>query len=430
MFVIHGGVPLRGAVTASGSKNAALPIMAASILADGPVLLRHVPRLADVQTLSRLLTELGVEVRRSRDGRMRLTNVDPTRIEADAKYVRRMRGSFCVLGPLLARRRKAVVPLPGGCAIGDRPIDLHLSGLAALGADLSIHADRCVAHARRLRGTNINLAGPRGPSVTGTANVMSAATLARGRTVILNAAREPEIVDLGNFLVALGARIEGLGASTIEIVGVESLASADHTLIPDRIEAATYLTAGAITGGAVTVDDVIPEHLTAVLDVLRAAGANVSVAGGSVSVEVPRELQAFDVAALPYPGFPTDVQAQLMALATVARGRSTIVDHVFPERFGHVSELQKLGAKIHRRGNGASVEGATSLRGARVIASDLRASAALVLAGLAATGRTTVHRLRHLDRGYESLEQKLRTLGAKIERVSSHSLSPCGRGPG
>jgi UDP-N-acetylglucosamine 1-carboxyvinyltransferase len=418
-FHILGGTPLAGAVHASGSKNAALPIMAASILASEPVWLEGVPNLVDVDTLSLLLGFLGVEVKRTGEREsfpLRIETIDDEPVTASHGLVRRMRASFCVLGPLLARRGRAIVSLPGGCRIGDRPVDLHLKGFAALGAEIRFERGYVIAEARRLKGAQVHMSGRRGPTVTGTANVLCAATLARGRTIITGAAREPEIVDLGRFLKQLGARIDGLGTSTIEVTGVEQLGSARHRVIPDRIEAATLLIAGAITGGDVTIHDVIPEHLEAVLHVLDQAGATLNVERRSVRIRTPQLMRGFDVTAQPYPGVPTDVQAQLMALACVANGPSVVRDDVFAERFSHVAELNRLGAKIERHGQSATIQGSRRLLGAPVIASDLRASAALVLAALATEGKTDVHRIQHLDRGYERLDGKLARLGGRVVR--------------
>lgn len=416
-FHIVGGTPLSGTIRAGGSKNAALPMMAASILADAPVRLGGVPRLADVRTLAQVLEQLGMRVGWAGRRELLLETADPTPVRAGYRLVRRMRASFCVLGPLLARRGKAIVSLPGGCTIGDRPVDLHLRGLAALGARLRLERGYVIGRAGRLRGAEIDMAGPRGPTVTGTANVLSAAVLARGRTLIRGAAREPEIVDLGNFLNAMGARIEGLGTSTLCIQGVDQLAGADYRVIPDRIEAATLLMAAAITGGSATVMGVVLEHLEAVLAALEAAGARIERGDRCVSLIADRPLGPVDVVAEPYPGIPTDVQAQWTALMCLARGTSTVSDSIFERRFTHVAELERLGARIERRGHGMSVTGVERLRGAAVTASDLRASAALVLAGLAAEGRTLVRRAELLDRGYERLDDKLARLGARIERV-------------
>ena len=415
-FRITGGTPLRGTVAASGSKNAVLPMMAASILADGPVRLDGVPRLADVDTLSLVLGDLGLAVARTSDHGLLLETVDPSPVRARYELVRRMRASFCVLGPLLARRGKAVVSLPGGCNIGQRPVDLHLRGLAALGARLRLRRGYIVARADRLTGATVDLSGPRGSSVTGTANVLSAAVLAAGTTTIAGAAREPEIVDLGNFLRSMGARIEGLGTPAIRITGVEQLGGTTYRVIPDRIEAATLLLAAAITGGSATVTGVIPEHLAQVLDALRAAGSRIELGQSHVTITANGRPRPMDVTAQPYPGIPTDVQAQWTALLSLAAGRSTVSDRVFPRRFLHLAELNRMGAQIEHRDSRATVTGVGRLSGASVTASDLRASAALVLAGLAADGRTTVHHVHHLDRGYERLDEKLGQLGAQIER--------------
>lgn len=415
---ITGGAPLCGTVEVSGSKNAALPIMAASILASGPVVLSGVPELVDVRTLALLLGYLGVEVARMRDGSLCIETVDPRSTRADYELVRRMRASFCVLGPLLARRGRAVVSLPGGCNIGTRPVDLHLAGLQALGADLRVVHGYVIAEAPRLRGTEIDLRGPRGPTVTGTANVMSAAALARGRTILRGAAREPEVVDLGMFLNALGADISGLGTETIEIVGAEELAGGQHRVIPDRIEAGTLLVAAAMTQGTAAVAGARADHLTAVLEALAATGATVDCRDASITVHVCDRPRPARIEARPYPGIPSDLQAQFMALLSLADGTSTIADRVFPERFMHVAELNRLGARIERAGSAAVVRGVRRLSGAPVTASDLRASAALVLAGTAAVGKTIVRRLYHLDRGYERLERKLAALGAGVQRLA------------
>ena len=414
---ISGGRRLAGTIAVSGSKNAALPIMAASLLVDGPVVLERVPELRDVRTLGRVLTGLGVFVERESSGALRLQNVDSRQVSADRRLVARMRASFCVLGPLLARRGHAVVPLPGGCAIGDRPVDLHLHGLAALGAELSMR-DGCVfAAARRLRGTQIHLAGAHGPTVTGTANVMSAAVLARGQTIITGAAIEPEVVDLGRFLNSLGAQIDGLGTPTIEIHGVDQLGGGQYRLIPDRIEAGTLLCAAAITRGAVRLVEAAPEQMTAVLAALAAMGCQIETSTNTIHLRAAERLRPLDLQALPYPGLPTDMQSQLTALAALAPGRSRIADRVFPARFHHVRELRRLGADVRRTSRGAVVQGVGGLHGGTVTATDLRASAALVLAGLAARGETTVLRIGHLERGYERLDAKLRHLGASIERI-------------
>ncbi len=420
---IWGQTRLTGEVAASGSKNAALPILAASLLAGEPVRLANVPELSDISTLSRLLQGLGVFVARSA-GEVLIETHDDRPTRAEATYVRRMRASFCVLGSLVARRGRAVVPLPGGCKIGDRPIDLHLRGLAALGADIDIRQGCVVARARRLTGASVHLSGARGPTVTGTANVMSAAVLARGTTVITGAALEPEIVDLGRFLQTLGARIEGLGTGTIRIQGVDQLGGGSYQIIPDRIETATLLLAAAMTRGSIRVTDTAPEHLGAVLDVMLAAGAAVETTADSIRVVMCGRPKPVSVVARPYPGLPTDLQAQWTAFMCSARGPSVVRDTVFPERFHHVAELTRLGASVRRVGDSVRVRGTESLTGGVVAASDLRASAALVLAGLAASGETTVAGVHHLDRGYERLEEKLTRLGASIVGFRSAKARP------
>ncbi len=414
-FIIQGGRPLRGVVHVSGSKNAALPMMAASLVAGGPLILKQTPDLADVRTLVALLRSLGVETERNADD-LTLTCVDSRSCRADYDLVRRMRASICVLGPLLAKRRKAIVSLPGGCNIGHRPIDLHLMGLRTLGADIQIENGYVIASAPRLRGARVFLGGDQGSTVTGTCNVMTAACLASGTTVIEAAACEPEVVDLGQLLIAMGARIEGLGTSQLVIDGVEELSGATHTVIPDRIEAATLMIAAAMTQGDVSIENVRADHLTAVVDVLTQMGLSLTGNGNRFRVTFTEALRPIECEAIPYPGFPTDVQAQLTALLCLVPGMSIVTDKVFPSRFMHVSELLRMGANIRREGDRAIIHGVSILSGAHVMASDLRASAALVLAGLAARGETIIHRIYHLDRGYEHLESKLRTLGACVER--------------
>ncbi|HLA84925.1 MAG TPA: UDP-N-acetylglucosamine 1-carboxyvinyltransferase [Thermoguttaceae bacterium] len=413
---ISGGRRLEGEVRASGSKNATLPMMAAAILADGLVLLAGAPQVADVGWMARVLGELGVEVLFDEDETLQIRVVDPRPVHARYKLVRRMRASFCVLGPLVARRGEAVVSLPGGCAIGPRPIDLHLAGLAALGAEITLRHGYVVAKAPRLRGATIDLAGPHGPTVTGTVNVLSAAVLAEGQTTLHHAAVEPEVVELGQMLTAMGAKINGLGSPTICIEGVAHLGGATVRVIPDRIEAATLLMAGAITRGTVRVTGIVPEHLTAVLDLLGRTGCRLDVADDAVTIHSENRPHAVDVTAEPYPGVPTDVQAQWMALLSLAEGTSTVRDTVFPTRMAHVAELIRLGARIDQHDGTAVIHGVPKLSGAVVTARDLRASAALVLAGLAAEGTTTVRAVHHLDRGYQRLDRKLAALGATIER--------------
>jgi UDP-N-acetylglucosamine 1-carboxyvinyltransferase len=413
---ILGPTPLSGTVPVSGAKNAALPMMAAAILASEPLRLEGVPRLLDVETLACVLEKLGVETHRTAEDVLTLQTVDSAPAHAEYELVRRMRASFCVLGPLLARRGRAIVSLPGGCNIGPRPVDLHLAGLAALGADLKIEHGYVMARADRLVGAKIHLSGACGPTVTGTANVLTAAVLARGETTIIGAAMEPEIVDLGCLLNRMGARIDGLGTATLWVRGVDQLGGATYRVIPDRIEAATLLLAAAISLGRVTVTGVVPGHLHAVLEALRACGFELAEGKDQVTLTAGDRPRALNVTALPYPGIPSDVQAQWMALLSLARGQSTVCDRVFSSRFLHVAELNRLGARIQWSDSSAVVTGVGHLSGAAVTASDLRASAALVLAGLAAHGETLVHDIHHLDRGYQRLDEKLNRLGARIRR--------------
>ncbi len=420
-LVIRGGRSLRGTVAVAGSKNAALPIMAACLLADEAVVLDSVPRLADVDTLSQVLDGIGLSSIRLPTGAIHLEVNDSSRCEADADLVRRMRASFCVLGPLVARRGFARVALPGGCKIGDRPVDLHLKGLAALGAEITIKNEEVTARARKLHGAAINLCGERGTTVTGTCNVMSAAVLAEGDTWLDGAAREPEVIDLGRFLCELGAQIDGLGTSRIHIRGVPRLGGGFYRIIPDRIEAATIMAAAAITRGEIKLANVRRSQLTAVIAKLRRIGLTVDSDRQSLLVHGDRPLRATDIDTAPYPGFPTDVQAQLTALLSLANGTSRIRDCVFPDRFHHLTELRRMGAQVRQHGNEATVTGVRVLQAAEVTATDLRASAALLIAALAARGETTLRQIYHLDRGYEGLDQKLCALGAEIHRVADEA---------
>jgi len=417
-MVVTGGRRLKGRVRAGGAKNAALPIMAASILAEGHMRLRGVPDLADIRTMARLLKTLGVRVERERGGEMVLRSPRrTTRNRAPYKIMRTMRAGICVLGPLVARRGKAEVSLPGGCAIGDRPVDLHLRGLRALGARIRIQHGYIVGESRRLRGTEMYLGGPFGSSVTGTENILMAAVLAKGTTVIDCAACEPEIRDLASVLTKMGARIDGLGSPRLVVEGVDRLSGCEHTIIPDRVEAGTLLLAGAATRGDVTVQGARWDDLFALVTVLREIGIDVRHDADTIRVRASRRPRSIDVTTLPFPGFPTDLQAQMMALLTVADGISVVTEKIFPDRFMHVAELGRMGAIIRKEGNAVVVHGTRALSGAEVMASDLRASAALVIAGLVAGGKTTISRVYHLDRGYARLERKLRRLGAVIRRV-------------
>jgi UDP-N-acetylglucosamine 1-carboxyvinyltransferase len=417
-IVVEGGVPLRGTVAASGAKNAALPIVAASLLAEGDHVVRNVPDLADVRTMGRLLAHMGCIASRSGDAHSMSVKV-PAAVNPEAPYdlVRTMRASVVVLGPLVARWGRARVSLPGGCAIGARPIDQHLKGLAALGAEISLAHGYVEAVAkRRLRGTTFTFDGQ---TVTGTENVMMAAALAEGRTVLRNCAHEPEVVDLAAALNGMGARIEGAGTDEIRIDGAETLRPLDHRVIADRIEAGTFLVAGALPGNDVTVKGCAPSHVEALVEKLRAVGADVTEVPGGVRVVGDGRPRPVDVRTAPHPGFPTDMQAQMMVLLCLADGSSRITETVFENRFMHVLELQRLGADITVEGKTAVVRGVPALSGAPVMASDLRASAALLLAGLAAQGTTEVRRVYHLDRGYERIEEKLAPLGARIRRVKA-----------
>ena len=404
-ITIEGGIPLEGTVQIRGAKNAALPILFATLLTDSRCTIHNVPHLLDVSSTLKILEELGMGCSRTGDT-VDVELQDSSPVTAPYDHVRKMRASVCTLGPLLARRRRARVSLPGGCVFGVRPIDLHLKGLAALGAEIRIRHGYIEAEAEKLTGATIFLGGPFGSSVLGTANIMMAATLAEGTTVIESAACEPEIADLGNFLKALGARIEG----------VPELGGAEYTVIPDRVEAGTFLLAGAITRGDVCVEGARVEHLTALIHVLRQAGLTISAEEDRLRVCRNGGFRCIDVTTLPYPGFPTDLQAQMMALLTIADGISVITEKVYPDRFIHISELERMGASIRKEGPSAIISGVPKLSGAPVMASDLRASASLVLAGLVAHGVTEVRRVYHLDRGYERIEERLQRLGANIRR--------------
>ena len=416
-FIIHGGRKLKGRVKVSGAKNAALPIMAACLLTNGKVTLRNVPNLRDIASIGEILRVLGMRVERTASTALELETVDESKVEAPYELVSTMRASICTLGPLLAKRGRARVSMPGGCIIGVRPIDLHLKGLRALGADIQVKHGYLEAKAKRLKGAEIYLGGPYGSSVLGTANVMMAAVLAEGETVIENAACEPEIQDLAHFLNRCGARIEGIGRPILIIRGVDRLHGTNYRVIPDRIEAGTFIIAGAITRSRITVTNVRTRHLAAFLDKLRQAGVRFLKKGNSIEVIPPKRPGAVDLITLPYPGYPTDLQAQIVAYLSCADGISLITEKIYPDRFMHVAELARMGADIRKEGSSAIVHGVRKLSGAPVMASDLRASAALVLAGLVAEGKTEIARVYHIDRGYEKIEEKLNALGAKIERV-------------
>ena len=414
-LVIEGGIRLKGEVMVSGSKNAVLPILAATLLTDEPCVIKNVPNLRDTNTMLKILRSLGKNAEFDK-GIVTVSSTKHAGFIADYKLVSTMRASFCVLGPILAKFKKAKVSLPGGCIIGVRPVDLHLKGIKLLGADITIESGYVHAKASQLKGNQVYLGGVYGSSVLATDNVMMAATLAKGKTVIESAACEPEVADLAEFLIKMGAKIKGHGTPIIEIEGVRQLHGTEHSIIPDRIEAGTLMVASLITKGDITIKNVFYQHLGAVVDKLEEAGASISKTDSSLRVRLKRKLKAINVTTLPYPGFPTDMQAQIMSLMSITPGISVITEKIYPDRFMHVAELNRMGAHIQREGPHAIVEGVKQLSGAPVMASDLRASASLVLAGLVARGRTSVSRIYHLERGYENMEEKLQGLGAKIWR--------------
>ena len=437
-FHIRGGNRLKGKVEISGSKNSALPIMAACLLADGKTTLKSVPRLSDIDSMVKLLGELGCHVYRhepqrsasssnsgnlpdlpSLNGPLDIEVRDPSKSEARYDIVKTMRASICVLGPLLAKRGKAIVSIPGGCAIGDRPVDLHVRGLQKLGAEFRTENGNMVGEIPRgrLRGCRMYLGGAQGPTVLGTINVLSAAALAEGETVLVGAACEPEVVDCAELLIKMGAKIKGHGTPEIRIEGVEKLTGCEHRIIPDRIETGTFMIAAAITNGELELKNCNLDHLIAVQDRLDEVGVRIERQNGTIFASSARRLNTVEMTTQPYPGFPTDLQAQLMALLCLGDGMSVITERIFPDRFLHVGELNRMGARVRKEGPTAIIQGVKELQGAAVMASDLRASAALVLAGLVAKGTTRIDRVYHIDRGYEKIEQKLAAVGADIERV-------------
>jgi UDP-N-acetylglucosamine 1-carboxyvinyltransferase len=416
-ILIHGGHPLSGSIKVSGSKNSSLPILAATLLTREPCIVYRVPDLSDTHYMLQILMHLGAQVERASG----TVSVTAEKVHSVAPYdvVRKMRASVCVLGPLLGRCKEATVSMPGGCVIGDRPIDLHLKGFEALGAAVRVEGGDIKIFAPKLKGAVINMEGKFGPTVLGTDNVMMAAVLADGVTVIEGAALEPEVVDLAAFLMKMGAKIEGAGTRRIIIEGVAALHGAEHRVIADRIEAGTFLVAGAIAGNGVTVKQVNPEHVRAVTDALARCGYAIDIEDRAISILPNGDATALELATEPYPGFPTDMQAQMCALLSTTKGTSSITENIFPQRYMHVAELKRMGAKVHLEAATAMIEGVDCLLGAPVMASDLRASAALVLAGLKADGVTEVSRVYHIDRGYEHLDEKLSELGAQIERVKA-----------
>ena len=430
-FLIRGGNRLKGKIEISGSKNSALPIMAACLMAEGTTVLKGVPRLSDIDSMTKLLGELGCYVVRHEphvtvgdgpalNGNLDITVADEKKSQAHYDLVKTMRASICVLGPLLAKRGHGVVSIPGGCNIGDRPVDLHVRGLQKLGAEFRTENGYIVGEVRgRLKGCRMYLGGAQGPTVLGTINVMCAAALAEGETVLVGAACEPEVVDCADMLNKMGAKIKGQGTPEIRIEGVDKLIACEHRVIPDRIECGTFMIAAAITNGELELKHCNLDHLIAVVDRMDEVGVKTGRENGTIFCASARRLNPVEVTTQPFPGFPTDLQAQLMALLCLADGMSVITERIFPDRFLHVGELNRMGARIRKEGATAVVQGVKELQGASVMASDLRASAALVLAGLVAKGTTRIDRVYHIDRGYEKIEQKLRAVGADIERIKS-----------
>ena len=417
-LIVKGGTRLQGTIQVSGCKNAVLPIaVAAAILGDGVSVLHNVPNLTDVKTLSAVLEGLGATIK-FKNSTLYIEPINHLEYEAPYELVRKMRASIYVLGPLVAKLGKAKVSFPGGCAIGPRPIDLHIQGLEHLGAEVTVHSGYIYAQAERLAGTEMYLMGQHGPSVGATANVMMAATLAEGTTVIRGAACEPHISDLAHFLNAMGADIEGIGTSVLTIQGVKQLRGTEYTVISDDIEAGTFMVAGAITKGDVYVEGIGAQQIPAISEKLTEAGVQLDWDGNGVRVTTPREIKGIDVTTAPFPGFPTDMQAQIMGLLCLASGTSVITENVHTDRYIHAAELNRMGAKIMLDGTKAVINGVSKLSGAPVMASDLRAGAVLVAAGMAALGETVVSRVYHIDRGYESIERKLNDIGANITRVS------------
>ncbi len=413
-IVVESSPPLRGTVRISGAKNAVLPVIAASLLSGQKCILEDIPFLNDVEVMSEVLVSLGADIKKLSNMRMEVNSRNIDNYEAPYELVRRMRASFLVLGPLLARMGKARISFPGGCAIGTRPIDLHLKGFSALGAEITMGHGYIEASAKKLKGDRVYLDFP---SVGATENIMMAAALAEGRTVIENAAEEPEIVDLATFINKMGGCVKGAGTDTVKIDGVKELKGCTHTVIPDRVEAGTYMVAAAITRGDIIVENVVINHLMSVIAKLKEAGVIIQEVENGLRVYAPERVKAVDIKTLPYAGFPTDMQAQMMALMSVARGTSVIIETVFDNRFMHVNELRRMGANIKIDGRSAVVQGIPELTGAPVKATDLRAGAALILAGLAARGRTEITDVYHIDRGYTDIEKKFQSLGGKVYRI-------------
>ncbi len=414
-FVIEGGVPLSGTIQVSGSKNSALPILAATLLTKEKCILHNVPDLSDVRFMLDILRFLGASV--SFEGNTAV--IEATTVSSTTPYdlVRKMRASICVLGPILARNLEVKISMPGGCVIGDRPIDIHLRGIQGLGAEVNTEGGDVHAKAKELIGTEINMGGKFGSTVLGTGNIMMAATLAKGVTVIEQAACEPEVVDLANFLISMGARIQGAGTRRIEVIGVKELHGAEHNVIPDRIEAGTFLVAAAATRSKLLLKGIEPKHQTSLFNTLKDCNVELLVEGSTVTVQPNGELKSTEIVTETYPGFATDMQAQMVAMLTMVNGISVVTEKIFPNRFMHVAELKRMGADIQMESATAIIKGVKELQGAPIMASDLRASAALVIAGLMAKGTTEVNRVYHIDRGYEHIDAKLKAVGARITRA-------------
>lgn len=418
-FIIKGGIPLKGTVGISGAKNAALPIIAASLLSEGPVVLKSVPKVSDVFTMIKVLKTLGCSSHWKNDKTLHLDASDITSTEAPYDLIKRMRASYYVLGPLTSRFKKAKVALPGGCALGQRPVDLHIKGLRALGTKVEIKHGYVSCSAKKLIGTRIRLKGTHGPSVGATINTMMAASLSKGKTIIEDAAMEPEVIDVAHFINTCGGSIQGMGTPIIEIKGVKKLTGGHYTIVPDRLEAGTFLIASAITNGDISIKKCRPEHLESLLNVLKENGSKIRIGKTSVRIFSVKKRKPLSIIVGPYPSFPTDLQPPIVSLLAVTPGNSTVVETIFENRFMHVPELVRLGARIKLIDRySAVIEGVKQLSGAPVMASDIRASAALILAGLVARGETHISRIYHTDRGYEHIEKKLSSLGAKIKRVT------------
>lgn len=426
-YLIEGGKPLKGTISVSGSKNASLPIMAATLLTDEKCVIENVPDLRDTRTMMELLSCLGKKIT-FENNILTVEDLGEAKYIAPYEIVKTMRASICVLGPVLAKQKRVKVALPGGCSIGPRPVDLHIKAMELLGATINLEEGYIEATAEKLMGTTLNLSSPAGVTVLGTDNAMSAATLAQGETIIDPAAMEPECVDVGNFLIKMGARIEGLGTSTIKVLGVKKLKGAHHRVIPDRIEAGTFISMVGAAGGDVVIKDVEPEHIMNIIEAARETGLKITVKQNEIRVQKDEVLGGIEVTTQPYPGFPTDMQAQFMAMLSTAKGISIVSENIFEDRFIHVGELQRMGSQIRvEKGSTAIIKGKAQLKGAPVMASDLRAGAGLVIAGLSAQGKTQIQRIYHIERGYENFDAKIRAIGGRIEVIPTDQASKGGQ---